>query len=215
MVGQILKHTVDFLVLLKQISTGANLTAVTAPRDYADRHWAESMLLYKVTQHCCWSADLLDLGSGAGVPGIPLAIFLAPARTTLVERSRKRAAFLRLAVRSAHLPTSVVVLNLDLTFSTIALAPNLLGACTIMLARAVASPTRLVPLAERLLAPGGALVLSYPTHAPTTLPALLRSCQPPAPFLAPAIHRTALPLSGAPRTIVELRKIAADIPPPP
>jgi len=55
----------------------------------------------------------IDVGSGAGLPGIPLAIYLPDRRFTLVERSGKRAAFLRGVVAVLRLSDRVEVLEED------------------------------------------------------------------------------------------------------
>ena len=53
------------------------------------------------------AATLLDFGSGAGLPGIPIAIVRPDIRVTLGESQRKKAAFLREAVRVLSLPSEV------------------------------------------------------------------------------------------------------------
>jgi 16S rRNA (guanine527-N7)-methyltransferase len=55
------------------------------------------------------AGSLVDLGSGAGIPGIPLAVMRPSLRVALVEASRKKAAFLELAVRDLGLAHTVVL----------------------------------------------------------------------------------------------------------
>jgi 16S rRNA (guanine527-N7)-methyltransferase len=59
------------------------------------------------------SCRLADVGSGAGLPGIPLAIFLDTVRLYLIERSGKRAGFLRSAIVTAGLHDRAEVLHAD------------------------------------------------------------------------------------------------------
>lgn len=53
--------------------------------------------------------SVLDLGSGAGIPGIPVAVMRPDARVVLVEAARRKAAFLELAVRDLGLANAVVL----------------------------------------------------------------------------------------------------------
>jgi 16S rRNA (guanine527-N7)-methyltransferase len=71
----------------------ANLTAITDPALAADRHYRDALLL----QCRLLPGAVLDVGSGAGYPGIPLAIAERTRAFTLMEPRRKRASFLRYA----------------------------------------------------------------------------------------------------------------------
>jgi len=87
----------------------------------------------------------VDLGSGAGFPGLVLAIATGVA-FTLVESDRRKAAFLREAARVTGAP--VVVCNARIEAAGVAPAP-------LVTARALAPLPRLLGLAHPLLAPGG------------------------------------------------------------
>jgi 16S rRNA (guanine527-N7)-methyltransferase len=95
------------------------------------------------------AAAAYDLGSGAGLPGIPLAIVLPDTRFTLVEPLRKRAAFLELAAERLDLPNVQV---------RIARAEDLADPVDACVARAFASLERSWDVARRLLRPRGRLV---------------------------------------------------------
>ena len=82
-------------------------------------------------------ATLLDVGSGAGLPGIPLALALPESRVILVERSARRAAFLNHVRRELVLPELTVV---DRPLAEAALAP-----VDVVTWRAVAPLARLLP----------------------------------------------------------------------
>ena len=82
-------------------------------------------------------ATLLDVGSGAGLPGIPLALALPESRVILVERSARRAAFLNHVRRELVLTELTVV---DRPLAEAALAPVDVATC-----RAVAPLARLLP----------------------------------------------------------------------
>ncbi|MEO8673794.1 MAG: 16S rRNA (guanine(527)-N(7))-methyltransferase RsmG [Tahibacter sp.] len=89
----------DYLDLLERWNKAYNLTAVRDPGEMVARHLLDSLSIVPFVT----GANLADLGSGAGLPGIPLAI-LAPEREVLVVDSNgKKARFLREAVRSLKL----------------------------------------------------------------------------------------------------------------
>jgi len=92
----------------------------------------------------------LDLGSGAGLPGIVLAIAAPQLRVGLVESQRRRVGFLELAVERLELRNAEVVPR-----RAEELEPGSADLCT---ARAFAPPDRAWQVAEPLLAPGGRLV---------------------------------------------------------
>ena len=91
-----------------------------------------------------------DLGSGAGFPGIALAALHPGATVDLVERRQKRAVFLENVLAEADLPNARVVCADAAT-----LEPGYAG----IVSRAFLPPAALAPLAERLLAPDGMLIL--------------------------------------------------------
>lgn len=82
-----------------------NLTGDLAPEDLC-AHALESAAGAALIPH---GAQVIDIGSGAGFPGVPLAIVRGDVRVTLLEPRRKRAAFLRHAVRSVPLENASVL----------------------------------------------------------------------------------------------------------
>ncbi|HEX2294413.1 MAG TPA: RsmG family class I SAM-dependent methyltransferase [Actinomycetota bacterium] len=97
----------------------------------------------------------VDIGSGAGLPGIPLAIARPHRRWTLLEPRRRRAAFLDEAVRELDLVCDVVAA----TAEQAARHPALAGVHVLATARAVAGPEAVRGLADPLLAAGGVALL--------------------------------------------------------
>src|SRR5690606_2850306 len=105
-------------------------------------------------------ARLADLGSGAGLPGIPLALALRPREMLLVEPRQKRASFLRAAAR--RLPG----FGLRIVEGTAEqLAGQEPGQLDAVVSRATLPEEELLDVAARLLRPGG-LVVSYRGTAP-------------------------------------------------
>ncbi len=68
-----------------------NLTTVTELEAAVERHYAESLFLAERVE----GGSVYDVGSGAGFPGFPLAVFRPSMRVTLVESDQRKAAFLR------------------------------------------------------------------------------------------------------------------------
>ncbi len=95
------------------------------------------------------AGDVVDLGSGAGLPGIPLSIVRPDLSFRLVEVRRRRAAFLELAVDALGIRNTTVVLG-----SIESLAPPL----DVCLSRALADPLRAWRLVEPLLSSRGRLL---------------------------------------------------------
>lgn len=124
-----------------------------------ERHIADSL---RAVPPLADAAHVYDLGSGAGIPGIPLAIAMPRATFILVEPARRRAAFLELAVERLGLRNAVVAMK------RVADLREASGACV---ARALAPLERTWTLAERLLRPGGRLVY-FAGRGFATIPAL-------------------------------------------
>ncbi|HEV8670001.1 MAG TPA: 16S rRNA (guanine(527)-N(7))-methyltransferase RsmG [Candidatus Limnocylindria bacterium] len=74
-------------------NTSVNLTAITEPQDIAHKHFLDSFTAFAVRR---WSGHerLIDVGSGAGFPGLALRIALPKIRVTLVESVGKKVRFL-------------------------------------------------------------------------------------------------------------------------
>ena len=94
-------------------------------------------------------ATLADLGSGGGLPGIPIAIARPDTTVTLVEARRRRVAFLELAIDTLGLP------NVQVLASRVEDAPLRVSGCT---ARALAPAVEAWRLASPLLPRGGFLI---------------------------------------------------------
>jgi 16S rRNA (guanine527-N7)-methyltransferase len=81
-------------------NTRINLTAITDPEDVLLKHFLDSLALLKVCTNP--EARLLDIGSGAGFPGLPLKIVRPQWHVTLLEATGKKTLFLRHIVETIH-----------------------------------------------------------------------------------------------------------------
>lgn len=100
--SSLLAQLSDFLDLLVRWNARTNLTAVRFPQEMVRRHFGESLF---TGMHLGKElpANLLDLGSGAGFPGVPIALLHPSLPVTLAESQNKKATFLREVVRTLRL----------------------------------------------------------------------------------------------------------------
>jgi 16S rRNA (guanine527-N7)-methyltransferase len=132
----------DYVDLLERWNAAYNLTAVRDPAEMVTRHLVDSLAILPYVS----GATLADLGSGAGLPGIPLAIAEPARETLLVDSNGKKARFLREAVR-----------RLDLRHVRVAESrvEEVAGTFDCITARAFASLADMLRWGGHLLAPDG------------------------------------------------------------
>ena len=108
----------EYLGLILRWNSRINLTAIREPEDIVRRHFGESLfaglhLNYPSEASSSRTSalepcdSLLDLGSGAGFPGIPIQLLWPNLPVTLAESHARKAAFLHEVIRTLKLPTSV------------------------------------------------------------------------------------------------------------
>jgi 16S rRNA (guanine527-N7)-methyltransferase len=95
----------DYVELLQRWNATYNLTAVRDPAEMVTRHLLDSLAILPYVT----GETLADLGTGAGLPGIPLAIAAPERRVVLIDSNGKKARFLREAVRRLGLVNAEVV----------------------------------------------------------------------------------------------------------
>ncbi|MET0229744.1 MAG: 16S rRNA (guanine(527)-N(7))-methyltransferase RsmG [Rhodanobacteraceae bacterium] len=137
-----IERLLDYVALLERWNAAYNLTAVRDPAEMVTRHLLDSLA---IAPHVT-GATLADLGSGAGLPGVALAIVAPEREILLVDSNGKKARFLREAVRKLALAKTRVaesrVENAEGTFDCIT-------------ARAFASLGDMLAWGGHLLAPDG------------------------------------------------------------
>jgi 16S rRNA (guanine527-N7)-methyltransferase len=95
----------DYLALIEKWNRVHNLTAVRDSAKMVSVHALDSLAILPHLQ----AASVLDVGSGAGLPGIPLALMWPRARVVLLDSNHKKAAFLRQAAIELGLKNVEVV----------------------------------------------------------------------------------------------------------
>jgi 16S rRNA (guanine527-N7)-methyltransferase len=147
-----------YLDLLLRWNARMNLTAVRDPESIITRHFGESLFTAATlfSADASASARVLDVGSGAGFPGLPLKIYCPQIRLTLIESQHKKATFLKEAIRTLRLD------GVDVFCGRAEQFPTPTGA-TVVTLRAVERFEQVLPVAASLLgessSAGGRLAL--------------------------------------------------------
>ena len=199
----------EYLALLASWNRAYNLTAVRDPLEMVPRHLLDSLSIAPaVAAHCSSPGPrpplpgledrdgprLVDIGTGAGLPGIPLALAMPQLSVTLVETVGKKARFLRQAVRQLGLSGRVRVLE------SRGEAVDEPGAHDCLVARALGTLAMLLATGGHLLRPGGWLLAMKGQRPHEELGAL------PAGWQPPQVLPLAVPGLAAERHLVALRR---------
>lgn len=137
-----------YLALMLRWNAAYNLTAIRDPREMVTKHLLDSLAMAPAVAGL---ATLADLGTGPGLPGIPLAIATPGLRVTLVESNGKKARFMREALRQLDLA------NAEVAESRIE-ALDRPGQFAAITARALATLPQILALGGHLIAPDGVLL---------------------------------------------------------
>jgi 16S rRNA (guanine527-N7)-methyltransferase len=89
----------DFLQLLEKWNHSYNLTAIRDPQEMVPRHLLDSLSILPFLK----GPRILDVGTGAGLPGIPLAVARSDLQFTLLDSNIKKSTFVRQAVHELGL----------------------------------------------------------------------------------------------------------------
>jgi 16S rRNA (guanine527-N7)-methyltransferase len=144
-----------YLDLLVKWNARTNLTAIREPEEMVRRHFGESLFAgVQIAGRVARDASLLDFGSGAGFPGLPIQLLLPELRVALGESQGKKASFLREAVRTLGFATEVWAGRVE-AMPEIAGMPRQFDVVTL---RAVDNMEQAVLEARRRVKPGGWLV---------------------------------------------------------
>jgi len=143
-----------YLALLLECNARVNLTAITDPHEVAAKHFVDSLAIETVWRPLPGDRAI-DIGTGAGLPGIPLAIRHPEVEFTLNDSTRKKVAFLDEVRTALPLPN---IYPLWARAEALGRVPDHRGRFTAVFARAVAHLGLLIEYALPLLAVGGVLI---------------------------------------------------------
>jgi 16S rRNA (guanine527-N7)-methyltransferase len=167
-----------------------NLTAITAPDEVVDKHLLDSLAVLPLLK----GLTVADIGSGAGFPGLPLAIADPDRRFTLIESTGKKVKFIRHAVEKLALPNVEVVLGRAESYRPV-------RPFDAVVARALGPLAGFVRVAGHLAGRGGRLLAMKGKVPEAEIAAL------PAGWKAVAVHPVAVPGLDAERCVVELARV--------
>jgi 16S rRNA (guanine527-N7)-methyltransferase len=138
------QRLLDYIALIEKWNRVYNLTAIREPEKMVSHHLLDSLA---VAPHL-HAKRLLDVGSGAGLPGIPLALAKPDTHVTLLDSNHKKAAFLNQAVMELKLKNAEVCSERVESWQT-------QNRFDVIISRAFSEMGEFVRITRHLLAPGG------------------------------------------------------------
>ena len=189
-----------YLEELKLWNAKINLTARTTDRDIVIKHFLASLAGLPWLEA---APSLVDLGSGAGFPGLALKLVRPDLSLTLEEARQKKAAFLEYLVSRLGL-AGVEVVQAHLTP---AMAREWEPKAAAVVSRAAFSLTQFLELAAPLLAAGGLALALKGVHLSEGELEAARTVAPRLHLGSLEPHQYRLPISGEPRLLVLARKL--------
>lgn len=177
------------------------LVSQQKPAVIADKHFADSIV---AALHCRENSAIVDLGSGAGFPGMIIAIYCPTTRVTLIESRRKKATFLLDTARRARLDNVEVVPD---RIETVARQAKHTSQYDVSIARALGSMEMLLAHSDLLLRTAGtAIAMKGPSFESETETTPIQRLG----FATPTIHSYALP-DQSQRVLLEFSRIRPPI----
>jgi 16S rRNA (guanine527-N7)-methyltransferase len=139
-----------YIDLLLKWNARMNLTAIREPGEIVQRHFGESLFAAKHLLEQKPPQTAIDLGSGAGFPGVPFALLAPEVQVTLIESQQKKATFLKELVHTLGLKNAKVFSDR---------AENYPGTADLIMLRAVERFEQALRMAIRLTNEGGRVAL--------------------------------------------------------
>ncbi|HEY2345465.1 MAG TPA: 16S rRNA (guanine(527)-N(7))-methyltransferase RsmG [Xanthomonadaceae bacterium] len=178
----------DYVALLVRWNAAYNLTAIRDPEEMVSKHLLDSLSIAPFVR-----GRLADIGSGAGLPGIPLALALPELQVTTVESNGKKVRFQREVQRQLGLANLHVAESRAESFASVERFDCLVS-------RAFGSLAQFVQVGGHLLAPGGQLLAMKGADPVEEIAAL------PAGWKIAAIHVLDVPGLEAQRHLLAIER---------
>lgn len=192
-----------FLDELLRWNQSINLTAITAPKEALIKHLVDSLSLLP---HLRGDEILLDMGSGGGLPGLPLKMVRPGLNLTSVDAVAKKISFQKHIIRSFGL-TGVIARHGRL--EELGKDPALAGHFNLVVARAFASLVDCIRLGRPFLRPGGRLLAMKGPEGEQEMVAAENEVAR-AGFSLQRIDRLTLPDGHGERTLITLDLLRAE-----
>lgn len=149
-----LDQLINYLILLNKWNQVYNLTAIKDPTAMLTRHILDSL---SIANYLGEASSIIDVGTGAGLPGIPLALCLPEKQFTLLDSNSKKTRFLIQAAAELHIK------NVTMTQSRVESLQNTAGFDCI-LTRAFAPLGVMITLTQHLCRPSGRILAMCGAH---------------------------------------------------
>jgi 16S rRNA (guanine527-N7)-methyltransferase len=163
-----------YIDILTKWNERTNLTSIRNPDEIVQRHFGESLFVATKLLESDSTVRVVDVGSGAGFPGLPLKIYAPDVQLTLIEAHSKKNTFLREVVRALDLSGVNVVLERAEQFG---------GKGELVTLRAVEKFEAILPVAGGLVQEGGRLAVMVGTAQVATASEILPGAwQEPIPI---------------------------------
>jgi 16S rRNA (guanine527-N7)-methyltransferase len=184
-----------FAVELVAWNQKVNLTAITDPVEIIEKHLIDSLI---PAHHLQEGASVLDIGTGGGLPGIPLKIFMPLLKMTLIDGSRKKISFVSYMIRQLGLHE---IEARQIRAEKLAEMRAYQQAYDAVICRAVMSIKQFVTLGTPFLNNNGILIAMKGTEFSEELSEITGDANGKAVRII-SYH---LPISGAARTLLVIR----------
>jgi 16S rRNA (guanine527-N7)-methyltransferase len=183
---------------LMKWSRKMNLVAKAGEIEILETHFLDSLTLLPLLSS---ARNLMDVGTGAGFPGLALKAVLPDLEVTLVEPRQKRVSFLKHIIRTLQLyGISVVNDRLD----TNKILPDLAGRFQVVTSRAFTSIKDFLELAQPYVAEDGCVICMKGPAATKEISGWQQD-QPESRYDLLKVHTLKLPFSGKERNLLEFR----------
>jgi 16S rRNA (guanine527-N7)-methyltransferase len=177
------------LAELREWNTRFNLTAIREPADMVDKHLLDSLSI----QPYLHGRRIADIGTGAGFPGLPLAVVNPRRQFTLIEATGKKVQFVRHAIEALHIENVEIVQARAETWRP----PTAFDS---VIARALGKLADFIRVAGHLCARDGRMLAMKGREPTTEIEAL------PSGWRVRAVHELKVPGLAAARCVVELAR---------